>query len=617
MSQSSITDGAIPHALNDVPSFLAVARSWPLHVLDRLRQTVLPDPDAPLVSPPPRVALIPSSRSPWMRLFALLPRLVMALVIAVLLLAIGLLIFRVQYEGRIYPAVTVGDVTVGGLTVPQAEDRLAQRAAELEQGQLTFTYGYGDRNWAPTLAELGVQIDLDASLAQAQNLGRSGDAASRLAFTSAILDSDQSVPLRMELDQVVLNTWFDGVDQAIGNPAIDARLTIDGDTVSISEASSGLAVDRPAATAQLLTALSSLQPVAVDLPIRVDEPEFTHANLVPVQATVERMIAEPIEVSFESESWSIEGTMLAPYLLIDTAMDQGAPTAQLAIDSDGLASELRTRFGDQVNRQPVDAVVGWDDGVTVLEPSSTGVTIKGGAFAEAVAGSFLNGHHPVEIPVVHTRPGIDGENVDALGITTLLGQGSSNFSDGVEGRDANVELATEYMNGTLVPPGGIFSFNDAIGEITYERGFQEALVVQGEGVGRDVGGGVCQVSTTIFRAALNAGMPITEWYAHTYRLPNYELDGWGPGFDASILQWGPNPAEWPDFEFENYTGSWLLVESTVSYPYVHVNIYGTGDEREVIIDAWEISNNAFGFNRVIQDPEGNVIAERTFESYFK
>jgi len=614
MSQSSITDGAIPHALNDVPSFLAVARSWPLHVLDRLRQTVLPDPDAPLVSPP-RVALIPSSRSPWMRLFALLPRLVMALVIAVLLVAVGLLIFRVQYDGRIYPAVAVGDVNVGGLTVSQAEDRLAQRAAQLEQGQLTFTHE--GQTWTPALAELGVQVDLDASIAQAQNLGRSGDAASRLAFTGALLDSDQFVPLRMKLDQAVLDAWFDGVDQAIGNLAIDAHLSIDGDTVSISEASSGLAVDRPAATDQILTALSSLQPVAGELPMRVDEPELTRANLAPVQATVERMIAGPIQVSFENESWSIEGTMLAPHLLIDTAMEQGAPTAQLAIDIAGLASDLRTRFGDQVNRQPVDAVVGWDDGVTVLEPSSPGVTIKGGAFAEAVAGSFLNGHHPIEIPVVLTRPEIDGENLDTLGITSLLGQGSSNFSDGVEGRDANVVLATEFMNGTLVPPGGIFSFNDAIGEITYERGFQEALVVQGEGVGRDVGGGVCQVSTTIFRAALNAGMPITEWYAHTYRLPDYERDGWGPGFDASILQWGENPAEWPDFEFENYTGSWLLVESTIAYPYVYVNIYGTGDGREVIIDAWEIGNNAFGFNRVIQDPEGNVIAERTFESHFE
>jgi vancomycin resistance protein YoaR len=81
--------------------------------------------------------------------------------------------------------------------------------------------------------------------------------------------------------------------------------------------------------------------------------------------------------------------------------------------------------------------------------------------------------------------------------------------------------------------------------------------VQGDGVGRDAGGGVCQVSTTIFRSALNAGLPITKWYAHSYRLLNYELHEWGPGFDASILQYGAKLADWPDFEFENNTDGWL------------------------------------------------------------
>lgn len=615
MSQSSITDDAIPFARNDVPRLLAAARTWPLHLFDRLRQTVLPDPDAPLVSATPRAAAPPTASAPWLQLLALVPRLVMGLVVAILLVAIGLLIFRVQYDGRIYPAVAVGDVNVGGLTVAQAEDRLEQRAADLEHGMFTFTLG--GQTWSPALSDLGVRVDLGASVADAQDLGRTGDARSRLAFTGAILDADQQVPLRTELDAATLDTWFDGVDGEIGQLAVNAGLVIDGSNVSITSESSGYAVDRPATTARIVAALSSMQPVAGELPMRVDEPALTRSNLAPVQATVEGMIAEPVRITFENQSWEIEGTMLAPYLLIETALVQGTPTAQLDIDTDGLAAELRTRFGEEVNREPVDALVGWDDGVVALEPSSPGVTIKSGAFAEAVADSFLNGHHPVAIPVIHTRPDIDGENLDALGITSLLGKGSSNFAGGVEGRDTNVVLATEFMNGTLVPPGGIFSFNDAIGEITYERGYQEALVVQAERVGRDVGGGVCQVSTTIFRAALNAGMPITEWYPHTYRLPDYERDGWGAGFDASILQWGENPAEWPDFEFENYTDSWLLVESTVAYPYVYVNIYGTGDGREVVIDAWEIGNNAFGFNRVIQDPNGAVIAERTFESYFK
>lgn len=616
MSQSSLTDDTNPYALPGVQRTLATARALPLHAFDRLRQTVLPTSDAALIDPHFHASAHPRSASHWRQFAILLPRCAMALVAIVLIVAVGLLIFRERYEGRIYPAVAVGDIDVGGLTMAQAEDRLTQRASELEQGHLTFTYG--DQTWTPALAELGASVDLETSLASAHDLGRTGDAASRLAFTGSILDTNQAVPLRMELDRAALDAWFDTVDQQLGQPAVNARLVIDGTSVSITDESTGLAVDRTAATDRILAALSSLTPVASELPVTVATPEFTRANLAPVAATVTEMIAKPVEVTFEDQSWTLDSTILGPYLVMDIVMANGAPTAELQLDTEGLASVLREQFGPEVNRSPVDAIIGWDDGVVALEPSVRGVTLKAGAFAEAVGASFLNGHTPVAIPVVVTSPEVDGENLEALGITTLLGQGTSNYSqNNVPGRDANVEVAAELMNGTLVPPGGIFSFNDAIGEITYERGFQESLVVQGDGVGRDVGGGVCQVSTTIFRAALNAGMPITEWYAHTYRLPNYELDGWGAGFDASILQWGPDPAAWPDFEFENYTDGWLLVQSYTSYPQVFVNIYGTGDGRSVVIDAWDLGNNAFAFSRVIHDAQGNVIAERTFESYYK
>ena len=167
-----------------------------------------------------------------------------------------------------------------------------------------------------------------------------------------------------------------------------------------------------------------------------------------------------------------------------------------------------------------------------------------------------------------------------------------------------------------------------------------------ERVGKDIGGGICQVSTTVFRAALYAGMPITEWNPHTYRLKNYEAEGWGPGFDASILQMGSNPDQWADLKFENYTEGWLLVEAWTSWPNVIVNIYGMDTGREVeIVDQWQsdpIVNNEdveiytsalptgvvqqtewpqsgleAGFTRVMYDENGNEIANREFYTNFK
>jgi vancomycin resistance protein YoaR len=125
------------------------------------------------------------------------------------------------------------------------------------------------------------------------------------------------------------------------------------------------------------------------------------------------------------------------------------------------------------------------------------------------------------------------------------------------------------------------------------------------------------VSTTVFRAALEGGMPITQWHPHTYRLPNYEAGDWSAGFDASILQYGSNPDEWADFTFENDTDDWLLIEADAWDLQVIVNIYGTSDGRSVTLEPYEIGDNAFGFTRTIYDADGAVIAERSFESYFK
>jgi vancomycin resistance protein YoaR len=617
MGQSSLNWRAITSMAkpgHGEPAIPAI-RSWPLLAWSRIRNAVLPDPDAPLPVRAPARRAASSSRSPWGRLVSLLPRVALGSFLLLLLAAIGIFAFRQMYSDRIYPSVVVAGVDVGGLTAAEAETRLAERAAEIEQGTIVFTHD--GQTWTPTLQDLGATVDLSGSAAEAFAQGREGDAGARLAFTGAILDAHQQAPLQMQVDTGALNAWFDKVDRDIGKLAVDARIVIKGDSISIADSHMGSAVDRDAVTPQILAALSTLQPAVIDLAMRPDHPTMTRETLKPVQGTVEGMLQTTIRATYGSETWQIDGADLVPHLLVDVAMENGSPVPRFSMDIEGLASTLRGKFAGEVNRDPVNAILGWDGGVLLREESTDGAVLKATPFAEAIAASFLGDNDPVEVPVLVLKPEIDNDNYDDLGIDELLGQGDSNFSYGVPGRDENVRLATEYMNGTLVAPGEEFSFNDAVGEVTAERGFQEALVVQGEGIGRDVGGGVCQVSTTVFRAALMAGMPITEWYQHTYRLPNYEYDGWSPGFDASILQYGSDPATWPDFQFENYTGRWLLVQSYVDYPRVYVNIYGTSDGRTVDIDPWSVSETGFGFTRTIYDANGGLIAERAFVSYFQ
>jgi vancomycin resistance protein YoaR len=608
--------------------------------VSRLRHALLPEHD----STPANVR--EHERTGMSKVLGLVPRVLVAIAAVLLAAAVGMMAFRLVYSERIYPAVVVGDVNVGGLSISEAETRLTERANQLENGTITFTYQ--GQTWTPTLAELGATVDLDASIEEARSLGRGGDAVSRLDFTGQILRGDQQVPLRTQVDQGQLNAWFDQVDADINNPAVNAQVVLTGTDVTISPDSTGIVVDRERAASVVMQALSTLQPFSGELPTTVDQPEITASELAAAEGTVREAVTAPVRVTFEGEAWRLEPDILASYLTVETVLEDGTPTAKLAMDTERLAADLRTQFAPEVNREPVNARVGWNDdlGLIALDPSSTGITLKATAFAEAVSASFLGDHGRVDIPVVVTRPEIDDQNLDALGIETRLGRGDSNFAGGAWQRDANIEVGTGLLNGTLVKPGATFSFNQAIGEITEDKGYVTASVVVAERVGKDIGGGICQVSTTVFRAAIYAGMSITEWHPHTYRLRNYEVDGWGPGFDASILQLGSNKENWADLKFENYTDGWLLVEAWTAYPHVIVNIYGKDMGRTVeVVDQWQsdpIVNNEdveiptaelpagvvqqvewpmdgleAGFTRVMYDEEGNEVARRTFYTYFK
>jgi vancomycin resistance protein YoaR len=612
----------------------------------RLRRSVLPDRDqSGGAETRPRVTASPG-QTVSQRLMALLPRLIAGVAALLFVLALGLFVFRTLYSDRIYPAIVVGDVPVGGLTAQQAEARITDRAAELEQGTVTFSYG--GKTWTPTLSELGATVEVERSVRQALSLGRNDDAASRFAFTGEILRGDQVVSLRTRVDQSVLNAWFDRVDGDLGQPAVNAQITVNGTDVSISPDATGVVVDREAATETILGTLTNLEPVSGELPTLVDQPEIRVADLEAVRSDVQEALSSPVRVQFEGRAWRIDADTLSQYLTVTTTYEDGRPGADLVIDQKALGSALRAQFAGEINRSPVDARVAWSDtdGLIALDPSTDGITLRASEFARVVSESFLNGHEPVDIPVVVTKPEIDANNLEALQINTRLGRGDSNFEGGSEARDTNIEVGVGLLNGTLVRPGEIFSFNGAIGEITADKGYVEASVVVAERTGKDIGGGICQVSTTVFRAALLAGMPIEEWHPHTYRIQGYERDGWGPGYDASILQLGPDTSTWGDFKFQNITDGWLLVEAWTAYPHVIVNIYGKDmgttveitdrfqnevtseyEDVEVVKEdlpsgtiqqtEWPMQGYEAAFVRVMKDKDGNVIAEREFYTHFK
>lgn len=183
----------------------------------------------------------------------------------------------------------------------------------------------------------------------------------------------------------------------------------------------------------------------------------------------------------------------------------------------------------------------------------------------------------LDLPVVVVKPHAASDLSNQMGINDLLGEGESFFLDSIPNRVHNIVLAASNLHGIVIPPGETFSFAEKIGDISTKTGYQQAYVIKSGKTVLDDGGGVCQVSTTLFRAALNAGLPIVERQAHAYRVGFYEQGGYPPGLDATVYP--PSP----DFKFKNDTPAYLLIQTEVNEAKKQLvfKFYGTSDGRKV------------------------------------
>lgn len=253
-----------------------------------------------------------------------------------------------------------------------------------------------------------------------------------------------------------------------------------------------------------------------------------------------------------------------------------------------LIDENLTFLAQSINTPSQDALFQFEKGrVTLFRVSKPGQELNQvqtkqmiNSLITAVTRQESQDFQPLKIllPVDTILPKVTTENSNNLGIKELLGSGSSKFVGSIPGRVHNIDLAASRLNGQLISPGETFSFNNALGDVSATTGFQQAYIIK---EGRTVlgdGGGVCQVSTTLFRAALNAGLPIEERHAHAYRVSYYEQDS-PAGLDATVF------APSYDLKFKNDTGNYILIQAKtdkINYS-LTFELYGTTDGRKAEI----------------------------------
>lgn len=277
------------------------------------------------------------------------------------------------------------------------------------------------------------------------------------------------------------------------------------------------------------------------------------------------------------------------------------------------------RVADELAHDAVDARFRMEDGrVTVFTPNRAGIVVDAAATAQIIAGyadGVLHGTVPqtVKLPSRTTDPKITIDAINDLGITEIIGEGRSNFAGSPANRMHNIRTAAAKMEGVIIAPGEEFSFGTELGDVDGSTGYLQELVIRDHQTKPEYGGGICQVSSTLFRAAIYTGLAITQRRNHSYPVRYYQPIG----FDATT--YGTNP----DLRFRNNTGRHILLHSFIEGTELVFQVYGTPDGRSVEMKGpFVTQKNPDGsmktyFTQKVTARDGTVIIDDTFTSNYK
>lgn len=548
------------------------------------------------------------------------------LVLLTVLLFIDLLFLK-YFEGRFFPGVEVAGVPLGGLSPASAYQKLAPLARNRTTSYLTLNYR--GKNYVLDLTQAEPQIDLEQKISEAYLLGRSDRFPTDLYYQVKTLGQGLNFPLEVSYRrQALLDTQIKQINQLIKRVAVNARL-IPNDTVTIIPAQNGEEVNEKALREEIANylTLKSLAPRII--PTRVVKPEFSTADAKQAEKALGDVKSDPIRLHFGKELWTIDQTVLFPLLNLNQTepvlakAEVGDQTVvieeisvgrsqisdnQILLDKNTLTAYLKS-ISDKIDQPTQEAKFNFDPNTkraSEFRPSQEGRKLDIDQTAELISQALTSNipkDKDINLPVKVTRPQITTASINNFGIQELLGEGVSHFAGSIDNRIYNIGLAAFRINGTLVAPRETFSFNATVGDISGASGYKPAYVIKSGRTVLDDGGGVCQVSTTLFRAVLNSGLPVIERTAHAYRVGYYE-QGFPPGLDATVF----SPTV--DFKFKNDSPAYILIQASVGGASLYIDIYGTGDGRVATLSKPVITNQTPPPPELRQDdptlPKGTV-----------
>jgi vancomycin resistance protein YoaR len=489
-----------------------------------------------------------------------------------------LFVMELWLADRILPGVYVWDVDLGGLSRDQAMERL--QTSFHYPADRKPTLRFGDQTWPVELADLGAELDVAATADAALALGHSGDLQARLKEQfDVLLFGYVAMPI-FSSDPGTGVMFLSNIARQVNRPLRNTALSLNDDlSVSVIPGMTGFEVDEEDTHHALMLRIARMVGGDLDLVGRESGPLLADVSLA--EAHVQRILSDAVVLTAPGfDPWTLEPATLASWLVLrPTTGSGGGATLSVALDADqitGFAKGVAT----EVSREPTNAEFRLDEASNTLVPvveSVPGQTLDVTATVTLIERAAHSDQRTVPLPLTAVSPTLATEDAPNLGIVELIAEGKTSFAGSTASREQNIVVGAAQFDGLLIAPGETFSFNRYLGEVTAEKGYEKSIIIWGNTTRADVGGGLCQVSSTAFRAAFWAGLPITERLPHTFRVSYYEPP---KGLDATIY----SPTV--DLKWVNDTGHHILIHTQVdrANKTLAFRFYGTNPGRTVEMD---------------------------------
>ncbi|MGA7672204.1 MAG: peptidoglycan binding domain-containing protein [Nitrolancea sp.] len=394
---------------------------------------------------------------------------------------------------------------------------------------------------------------------------------------------------QVNISSPALEAYISQIADQVHTNGENAGVKVDGSQFVLEKSTDGESLDAHAAT---VNAIQALQQGQHEVAVAVTSSPATIADSDAQDAIsrAQQIADNPLTLTWDGGSQQLTAEQMSSILAFNSQPDQ-SPKIAVTVNNDAISSLLDS-VRAQVEVPAKDADLRYIDGaVTVQTPEQNGTSLDVAASAKSVESAISSGNHNVALSTTPVQPQVTAAMANSISLPDKLSSGATYYGGSVANRAFNVELAIQRVNGALIPPGGTFSFDGTVGDVDTAHGFKLGYGIEATSNGSvttvpSVGGGICQVATTLFHAAFWAGMPIVQRSWHLYWIPLYGQAPSGiTGLDATV-----DTDVGLDLKFKNITDNWLAVQASADGTTVRFALWGTDPGWTVNVDDPVVSN---------------------------